>query len=213
MKKILFTAFFSALLITASAQKQPVRPLWSFGANLGLTYSSIDFSPKVQQSLRKGLSGGFTARWMTDKNLGLQAELNITQRGWEELFEEQPQYSYDRLLTYLEVPFMTHIQFNPFFINLGPQLAYLLGESTQDGLNGDSPNTNNEQHDLAVERKFDYGITAGLGYELRTGIGRFILEGRYYIALSNIYNSSKQDPFPKSANHTISAKLTYLFDL
>ena len=70
-----------------------------------------------------------------------------------------------------------------------------------------------EQHDKNVENKFDYGITGGAGLELRTKAGNFLVEGRYYYALSDFYKSTKKDYFSRSAHGTIVAKITYLFDL
>ena len=64
-----------------------------------------------------------------------------------------------------------------------------------------------------ADRKFDYGIAGGAGLEVRTGIGNFILEGRYYFGLNDFYNNTKRDYFGRSAHATIIGKLTYLFDL
>ena len=53
-----------------------------------------------------------------------------------------------------------------------------------------------EQHDKNVENKFDYGITGGAGLELRTKAGNFLVEGRYYYALSDFYKSTKKTISP-----------------
>ena len=55
--------------------------------------------------------------------------------------------------------------------------------------------------------------TTALGVELNSRIGHFMLEGRYYYGLSDIYNNSKTDIFARSNNGTITVKLTYLFDV
>ena len=41
----------------------------------------------------------------------------------------------------------------------------------------------------------------------------FIVEGRYYFALSDFYSTTKKDYFARAAHGTITIKLTYLFDL
>ena len=46
-----------------------------------------------------------------------------------------------------------------------------------------------------------------------TKAGNFLVEGRYYYALSDFYNSTKKDYFSRSAHGVITAKITYLFDL
>ncbi len=67
---------------------------------------------------------------------------------------------------------------------------------------------------MPVEKKFDYGIAAGLGAEWSIRrIGHIILEARYYYGLGNIYGNSKKDFFGKSNNSNIIIKLTYLYDI
>ena len=71
-----------------------------------------------------------------------------------------------------------------------------------------------EQYDLPIENKFEYGITGGLGMEVNTKrAGHFMLEGRYYFGLSNIFHDGKADTFGRSANGAIVAKVSYLFDV
>ncbi len=55
-------------------------------------------------------------------------------------------------------------------------------------------------------------VLGGAGLELRTKAGNFLVEGRYYYALSDFYKSTKKDYFSRSAHGTIVAKITYLFD-
>ena len=67
---------------------------------------------------------------------------------------------------------------------------------------------------MPVEKKFDYGIAVGLGTEYsHPRIGHFLLEGRYYFGLGDIYGNSKRDYFGKSNLGNIVIKATYLFDI
>ena len=67
---------------------------------------------------------------------------------------------------------------------------------------------------MLVENKFDYGIAGGLGMEYSVPrVGHFMIEGRYYYGLGNIYGDSKKDYFGKSNFGNIIVKLTYLFDI
>lgn len=214
MKRLLLYIILLALPFIGQAQDVFKKEL-AVGASFGTNFSRVSFAPKVNQKMQMGLTGGLTLRWLTEKHLGLQAEVNFTQQGWAEKFEEQPQYQYNRSLTGFEVPFMTHIYFGSdrfrFFVNLGPKIGYIFSESTESNLDGATPNLNNDQHDLAIQKKFDWGLCGGPGIELRTGIGHFLLEGRYYYALGDLFYSTKSDPFAKSSLQTITAKLTYLF--
>ena len=44
-------------------------------------------------------------------------------------------------------------------------------------------------------------------------VGHFLVEGRYYYGLGNIYGDSKRDYFGSSNFGTITVKLAYLFDI
>ena len=126
-------------------------------------------------------------------------------------------------MNYLEMPFLAHLAFGrdrgmQFFIHAGPQIGFLLSDSESiagdwEGALSDGANLVTEQHGKAIDNRFDYGIAAGLGVELRTKIGHFLLEGRYYYGLSDFYNSSKRDYFARSAHNVMTVKLAYLFDL
>ena len=71
-----------------------------------------------------------------------------------------------------------------------------------------------EQFDMEVKSKFDYGISAGLGMEfILKNKHSFILEGRYYFGIGNIFGSSKADHFAASRGMSISVSLGYMFRL
>lgn len=219
MKKaiILIAALSAAVCSKAQGKFQPELAV---GASCGTNFSSVSFSPKVKQKMLMGFHAGATLRWNTETNLGLQAELNFSQQGWQEEFETQPQYEYKRTINYLELPFLTHIYFGSkrvkVFVNLGPQIGYAFSESTSSNLDDnfkDEEKSDTFQHDKPIDKKFEWGLCGGPGLELRTGIGYFLLEGRYFYSLGDVYNSRKEDHFSRSASQTISVRLTYLLPL
>ena len=144
MTKKIFVAIFlcMASLSICHAQKSTFKQELAVGASFGLNFSSVSFAPKVPTKMKLGFNGGATIRWNTEPNLGIQAELNFTQHGWEEKFEEKPQYKYSRTVNYMELPFLTHIHFGSkrvrVFVNLGPKIGYALSESTESNLNGET---------------------------------------------------------------------------
>ena len=70
------------------------------------------------------------------------------------------------------------------------------------------------QDTMAVENKLDYGIAVGAGLEFSNRhVGHFLIEGRYYYGLGNIYGSTKRDYFGRSNFGNIVVKFTYLFDI
>lgn len=229
MKTKLLTFLLLSFLFNLGvhAQVGEQRYNFSLGVNGGINLNKVSFSPTVNQSNLMGINTGLTARYISEKYFsmicGAQIEVNFSQRGWDEYYENYPDVHYTRTMNYVEIPFLAHLAFGKnrgmqFFLNLGPQIGFLLNESTtqtgdmEDMLNS-NPYFETEQHDKPADNKFDYGIAGGAGVELRTGIGNFIIEGRYYFGLSDIYNSTKKDYFARSANGSIIIKATYLFDI
>ena len=220
LKTIIGTALLAGTCaLPASAQIGEQRHNFSVGINL----NSVSFSPRVRQNNLMGINGGLTARYISEKYFsmicGAQIELNFSQHGWDEFYQDYPELQYTRKMNYIEIPFLAHLAFGKdrglqFFVHAGPQIGFFLSDSYTIG--GDWDNYTGitvEQHDKAVDNKFDYGITGGAGVELRTKIGHFLVEGRYYYALSDFYSSTKKDYFSRSAHGVITAKITYLFDL
>ncbi|WP_243349477.1 porin family protein [Parabacteroides sp. FAFU027] len=206
MKKTIISLF---LLATLSLQAQNYKPETYLGVNGGVTLSQVNFIPVVKQSMLQGLDGGLTFRYISESHFGLIIESNLAQRGWKENFTDTT-LSYSRTLNYLEIPFLTHVTFGNhkyrFFVNLGPKVAFLLSDKEKRNFT----NKLLEEHGKTIDNRLDYGLVGGAGFELRTGVGCFLLEGRYYYALSDVFSNAKKEYFDRSANNSISVNLTYL---
>lgn len=224
MRRLVLILLF-ILPLVAAAQRE-YSPKFYLGGKGGATMSRMTFSPGVHQKMVQGVTFGIAARYTEEKVFGLIAELNVTQRGWKEDFVRDlaPEFEYSRKLTYIQIPFMTHIYFGSDsfkgFINLGPEFGYMIGDKISanfDYKNIDNipgfPTTmrTNRQLSMGIERKFDYGIAAGVGMEFIVGRRHsFMLEGRYYYGLGNIFNDSKRDFFSASRGMSIEVTLGYL---
>lgn len=215
------TLLISLLSLPLHAQIGEQRHNLAIGFSGGLNFSKVSFSPTVRQKNQSGITGGFTARYISERYFkmicGAQLEVNFSQQGWDEYYQDYPDLHYTRKMNYVEIPFLAHLAWGrergmQFFIHAGPQIGFLINDSEQQSENW-SNDFETEQHGKKIQNKFDYGITGGLGLELRTKAGNFLLEGRYYYALSDFYNTTKRDYFSRAANGVITAKLTYLFDL
>lgn len=220
--KLLACVAIMAGSLPAMAQRA-YNPEFYLGVKGGATLSQTSFTPHVRQGWQQGFLGGIVARYTEEKVFGLMAELNIEQRGWKEDFEGAP-FSYDRRLTYIQVPLMTHIYFGrrvKGFVNLGPSFGYLIGSKINANFDYADPasiegfpikNRSVAQMALEVDNHFDYGILGGLGVELTIARTHSImLEGRYYFGIGNIFSSSKKDPFSASRGMSIEVAATYLF--
>lgn len=228
MKKIFLTALACLLTLPMMAQLGEERHNFAIGVNTGMNMTKVDLSPRVKQNSHNGMTFGVTARYMSEKYFkmmcGIQAEINYTQRGWKENIEDGTENTYSRTMNYVEIPVLAHLAFGKdaldkgmkFFVNMGPQIAFFLSEKEKMSENWDAshrPNGVNQQYGKMVENKFDYGILGGLGLELSTKAGHFLLEGRYYYGLADFWGSSKKDDFGRSGHSYMGLKLTYLFDL
>lgn len=220
----------TVLLLPAHSQVGEPRNDWAIGVNGGFNFNRVSFYPSVNQKWYFGPTYGVTARYTCEKYFAVlcafQAEANYSRLGWKEdiltAAGKPSSETYKRTLHYVQVPLLARLGVGREkrgvmgYIVLGPQLGYLLGESAEHSTNwnpADRVNSRNEQYDLTVKNRFDYGITGGLGLELGTPAGHFLIEGRYYFGLSNLFGASKKDPFGRSANGAIVGKISYLIPL
>lgn len=228
-------------LTTVQAQIGEHRSDFAIGVNGGYVLSKVGFTPTVQQKQHGGITGGVSLRYVCEKYFkticSVYAEVNYAKVGWtEDILDIENNavlisgtgeaLKYQRDITYIQIPVFAHLAwgreergFN-FFVNAGPQIGIYLNESTTTNFDETTPTENDRvsnitaQYDMPVEKKLDYGIAAGAGVEYSIPkVGHFLLEGRYYYGLGNIYGSSKKDYFGKSNFGQIVVKASYLFDI
>ena len=242
MRKYLFFCFVAFLPFMAKAQVGEYRTDFAVGVNGGYMLSKVSFTPDVPQNMLGGMTAGLTFRYNCEKYFkslcAIVAEVNIAQTGWKEKIEgmeNQPLYyaddpdnalHYERKITYLQIPIFARLGWGrerkglQGFFQVGPQIAFMLSEKTTTNLvPGYAPTEARasnivNQETMPVEKKFDYGIAGGAGIEFSMPkVGHFLLEGRYYYGLGNIFGNSKSDYFGKSNFGQIVIKATYLFDI
>ncbi len=239
--RLLLLLLLMTMTLSAKAQVGDYRNVIALGVNGGYMLTSVGFAPKVKQGMLGGASAGITFRYTSEKYFtaicSLVAELNFAQMGWKENiidinhqrvinYESSIAEVYQRRLSYLQLPVMAHLAWGReekgvnFFIEIGPQFGYCLGEKTTtnfcpETMNvADRANQITAQYDMPIEKAFDYGIVGGLGIEYsHPSVGHFRLEGRYYYGLGNIYGASKKDYFSKSNLSAIEIRLAYLVDV
>ena len=228
-------------LTTVQAQIGEHRSDFAIGANGGYVLSKVGFTPTVQQKQHGGITGGVSLLYVCEKYFkticSVYAEVNYAKVGWtEDILDIENNavlisgtgeaLKYQRDITYIQIPVFAHLAwgreergFN-FFVNAGPQIGIYLNESTTTNFDETTSTENDRvsnitaQYDMPVEKKLDYGIAAGAGVEYSIPkVGHFLLEGRYYYGLGNIYGSSKKDYFGKSNFGQIVVKASYLFDI
>lgn len=224
-----------------NAQIGEYRSELAIGGGGGYILSKVGFMPEVPQTQHEGLMAGLTVRYTSEKYFNsicsVVGELNVAQVGWREEIQtpdDQPVINsvtglperYERTIHFLQLPVFARLGWGrerkgfQAFVQAGPQVGFLLGESTSSSFDFNTRNTAARtskivaQDTMAVERKFEYGIAGGAGIEFsHRRLGHFILEGRYYYGLGDLYGNSKRDYFGRSNLTNIVIKFTYLFDL
>jgi hypothetical protein len=122
------------------------------------------------------------------------------------------------------------------FFQVGPQVGFFLSDKSETNFDVRDPAFNPvvkdgayvpeykyagirashvvAQDTMAVENKVDYGIAFAAGLEFsHRKMDHFLVEGRYYYGLGNMYGSTKRDYFGSSNFGNIIVKFTYLFDI
>jgi hypothetical protein len=219
-KRLFIAVFLLGFCRFVYSQTTLFTPEWAFGVNGGATFSKVSFNSAyhIPEELLQQYSGGLTIRYISENHFGIQGELNYSLRGWQEGTDSVHIDKYTLSLAYLELPVLTHIYFNMgkrarIIFNLGPQLGYNIGQKTLEKEVSPLSEEIPPYYDMEIDRKFDYGLKFGMGLEIRTGAGSFILDGRYYYGLSDIFNNKRTDIFQSSSNQIIGVNLTYLFRL
>lgn len=203
----------------SSAQERIPREI-HLGVVGGANISQYTFHPTVSQRYTGSYTMGVAARYIEEQYFGLQMELLLTERGFADLWEPNTEdWVFERKLLYVELPVMAHVYFNmgkrnQVAVDLGPKLAWFLSDRTNSNLpdnygqTGLSVGNQYMHHELPIEKKFDYGLQFGLGYEFR--INELLsaqLTGRYYFGLGNLWPDSKADHFEQASNSSFQISL------
>lgn len=228
LRIIILSAILSMVLAPARAQIGNLRGTFSMGVNGGASLSKMDIVPSLRQQFNVGKTFGVTLRYSSEKYFffacSAQLECNYIERGWKELIEDGSGNQYRHTANYVEIPFMARLALGrefygvQGFLEIGPQLGFLLSDreekyGTEPWDISNRPASSKLTYGKMFENDFEYGIVGGAGIELKTRIGGFFLEGRYYFGLSDVYHNTKVESFARSANTSIVIKTGWIIDL
>ena len=181
-KKILF---LGALFAATSMSAQSLE----FGLKGGLNFSNESGNTVVKNyigsddhKMKTGFHVGAVANYRINPKFALEADLLYSMQGYKDkMTVEAEQIINNENFTvtshYLTLPIAA--KFYPvdnFYVECGPQVGYLLSKKGKlDNWDNDNPFTSD------VNKKFDFGILGGLGYEFDNG---FLVEARYVHGLT-----------------------------
>ncbi|MBO4529163.1 MAG: PorT family protein [Paludibacteraceae bacterium] len=210
----------------------------SVGATGGLGLSRVSFlhnnvyraNELGNQGFCMGYRFGGVVRFISQNHFGVQIEANYVRSGWSEIFHEDVGVAmvngYDmqdvtlsRRNHYIEIPMLSHIYFGSrnvrFFVELGPEISMLVryGELKTNLSENDerwAAFSNDDPRLKDQYNKVDFGLTGGLGLDIKTGPFHTIIGGRYTYGFADLYNHSKADVFQRSNNQLMNVTATFL---
>ncbi len=213
MKKYLILLLITGCSLGAFAQPKDFKTELYIGAKGGMTFSKVRFYPNVIESFQQANTGGLIFRLISEPHIGFQVEVNYTQKGWKE-----DSIGYSRLLNYVSVPIMTHVNLGDkafrFTLNLGPEVAYMISEEEKfekEVVVNPGDEVYRTYFGKPADTTMDFLFTAGIGmeYHLKKG-GAIALEGRAYYSLPNLFNPDNY-PYKVSQSNGAQVTLSYLF--
>ncbi|QZE13163.1 PorT family protein [Halosquirtibacter laminarini] len=221
MKRYYFFLLFFFLTVCQSSYGQFYRKAHNYiGVKGGSSISWMKFYPNTNPytqlptdaSSFNGYQVGLVFRNMSEEHVGILAEINYTQKGWQE--KDRVGITYSRRLNYIEVPVMTHISIGKknfrAFINIGPSVSFLLSEEEKKEVTVPGAKPQN-YYGVPLDKTFDFAFCGGAGLEYRFSHQAILLEGRYTLSLLNVFDDGTIG-YASSRNQNIGITLSWLYD-
>ena len=171
------------------------------GFSGGATFSTISTYDQNETKLiagtfLQGYHAGFFYKYVGEKNLGIIAEANYDQLGYKMVNGDEVK------LDYISIPLLSHFYIghkpSHIFINLGPEMSFLINES---GSSEFGP----------VERKSVFGLCGGLGYNKAFKKSKIGIEYRYHFTVMS--NNKTEGTEAERRNSWMGVSLFYSFRL
>lgn len=180
--------------LPASAQIGDHRSEFAFGVNGGYVMSQVGFMPEVPQGQHKGVTGGISMRYTSEKYFNsicaIVAELNYAQVGWtEEILtpDDQPVINavtglpeqYERDLSYIQIPVFARMGWGrerrgfQVYFQVGPQVGFFLSEKTKMNftLTNMTPKGATTGRTSGIVRQYSMPIERKVDYGIAGGLG------------------------------------------
>jgi len=171
----------------------------SLGIKAGASLTNL-VGPDANFDSRFGFHAGVFANIGFAKLFAFQPELLYSQKGAH--FTNNSDAGYR--LHYVDVPLAFHVNTDGFFFELGPQVGVLVAAKKEDGsASVDSKN---------VYKDIDFGYLAGLGYQLKHGLGVGLRYNGEFTNVPKSYNLGNVTVQPRERNSAFQLYATYSFN-
>jgi hypothetical protein len=190
MKKILYTLLLAGIASVVMAQKPNIPAKRYLGVNFGYGMSGVMFQPDLKQTSYAGsYSGGLSFKYVGEKYMAFQAELNYVLRGYKK--PEVGDSVYTRTYSSIMLPIMAQGSVTykrvSVLLNLGCYASYMLNSKDQIKTKGITYK-NDYEFFLKRDRRYEFGVLGGVGLGLKLNSILLQVESRYYYGLTNLYN-------------------------
>ncbi|NOZ35609.1 MAG: PorT family protein [Chlorobi bacterium] len=183
-----------------------------------LTYTDRSGNFLVSSPYIFKYSGGLSYKYISQKNVGLLAELTYTQKGGynEFMFDKNGNVTdsilFNHQLDYGEFAFLTDIRLgkkhSKINIYIGPHIAYLLKQKLTI-----LEDTYGKEYVNGTNIKFEAGIDIGGGYSFHFNKGEVELRFIYNHDFTNIFPGKSINNFSFNQNQVYSFNLSYYYKL
>ena len=171
MKKLLSAIVVAMTFGTLTANAQSVEIIPKVGINL----SNQAIKDINGEKSKLGFQGGVGFNFATGKGgFSIQPELNFVNKGMAMKTTANKKENFN--MSYLELPVLAKYSLGPIYVNAGPSVGLRVGQNKL------------VKNELGTTKKIDFGVQFGAGLALPAGPGKFIVDARYSLGLSNISN-------------------------
>jgi hypothetical protein len=211
MKTLLL--FLALVPLSLAAQKPDVSETY-VGLQGSAGFSRVAFDPRVTEDLKPSQSFGLVLRHVSEPHVGVQLEVNYTQKGWIENRDSLGTYTRSRSVADIPVTaaFIAGKGKVRAVVTLGPYVSLRLKDEEKIALTDDRYAFSYYGHALAD--RWEFGFTGGISLEWHAPVGVFALRATYAHSLTNVFLlSGDAYVYSASRNQVILGGLSYYIQL
>lgn len=205
--------FLALVPLSLAAQKPEISETYvGFQGSAG--FSRVVFDPRVTQDLKPATSFGLVIRHVSEPHVGMQLEVNYTEKGWIESRDSLGTYTRSRAVADIPVTasFIAGKRKIRAVLNLGPYVSLRLKDTEKISLTDDRYAL--PYYGKSLGDRWEFGFTGGVSLEWHSPVGVFGIRATYAHSLTNVFLlSSDTYVYAASRNQVLLAGLSYFIQL
>ena len=199
-KSIITIALLVSAVSAAQAQYRGRGGNVSLGIKAGASLTGLVGADAGGYTNRFGFHAGIFTNIGLTRLIAFQPEILYSQKGeWV-----NSNSNVGNRLHYIDVPLAFHVNTDGFFFEAGPQVGFLVAAQSEVG--SASADVKNNY------KSVDFGYLAGLGYQLKHGLGIGLRYNGAFTNVPNSYTTGNLTIQPRQRNSAFQLYLTYSFN-